>query len=46
LFGLRPADPVVIATASAVFLAAAFIAGGLPASRAVSIDPMTALRHE
>jgi hypothetical protein len=46
LFGLRPADPLVIATASAVFLAAAFIAGGLPASRAVAIDPMTALRHE
>jgi predicted permease len=46
LFGIRPADPLVIVTAAAIFLAAAFIAGGLPASRAASIDPMVALRHE
>lgn len=46
LFGLRAVDPVVIVTAAAIFLAAAFIAGGLPASRAASIDPMIALRHE
>ena len=46
LFGIRTADPVVIATAAAVFLAAALIAGGLPASRAASVDPMVALRHE
>jgi predicted permease len=46
LFGIRPLDPLVMMTAAVVFLAAAFIAGGLPASRAASIDPMIALRHE
>ena len=46
LFGIRPLDPLVMTTAAAVFLAAAFVAGGLPAARAASIDPMTALRHE
>ena len=46
LFGIRSLDPLVITTAAAVFLAAAIIAGGLPASRAASIDPMIALRHE
>jgi putative ABC transport system permease protein len=46
LFGIRPLDPLVITTAAAVFLAAAFLAGGLPARRAAGIDPMVALRHE
>jgi ABC-type antimicrobial peptide transport system permease subunit len=30
----------------AIFLAAAVIAGGLPARRAASMDPLIALRHE
>ncbi|HTB12028.1 MAG TPA: ABC transporter permease [Bryobacteraceae bacterium] len=46
LFGIRPVDPLVMTTAAAIFLTAAFIAAGLPASRAASIDPMVALRHE
>jgi ABC-type antimicrobial peptide transport system permease subunit len=46
LFGIRTVDPLVMSTAAAVFLAAAFLAGGLPASRAAGIDPMVALRHE
>jgi predicted permease len=46
LFGIRPVDPLVMTTAAAVFLLAALIAGGLPASRAAGIDPMVALRHE
>ncbi len=46
LFGIRPAEPGVIATASAIFLAASILAGVLPARRAASIDPITALRHE
>ena len=46
LFGIRPADPLVIGSSVAVFLAAAAIAGGLPARRAASIDPVAALRHE
>ena len=29
-----------------LLLAAALIAGGLPANRAVAIDPIAALRHE
>jgi predicted permease len=46
LFGVRPVEPRVMITAAAVFLATALIAGGLPARRAASIDPMVALRHE
>ncbi|MBV9678723.1 MAG: ABC transporter permease, partial [Acidobacteriaceae bacterium] len=46
LFGIRPADPVVMATAAGIFLLAACIAGGLPARRAASVDPLVALRHE
>ncbi len=46
LFGVRPADPLVIGTAVAVFLAVAAIAGGLPARRAVRIDPLAALRQD
>jgi putative ABC transport system permease protein len=46
LFGVRPADPVVIGTASVIFLAAALIAGGLPARRAATVDPMIALRQD
>ena len=46
LFGVRPVEPLVMITAAAVFLAAALLAGGLPAGRAATIDPMVALRHE
>ncbi len=46
LFEVRPADPIVIGTALAVFLAAAALAAGLPARRAASIDPVIALREE
>lgn len=46
LFGIRPVDPLVMLTAAAAFLAAAIIAGGLPAARAAGIDPMIALRHD
>lgn len=46
LFGIRPADPLVMATAAGIFLLAACIAGGLPARRAASVDPLVALRHE
>ena len=44
LFGVRPVDPVVIATAAGVLLFIALLAGGLPAYRAATIDSMTALR--
>jgi putative ABC transport system permease protein len=46
LFGIKPADPLVIATATAVFLTAAILAGGLPARRAAAVDPVVALRDE
>jgi predicted permease len=46
LFGIQPADPLVIGTAIAVFLGAALIAAGLPARRAATIDPVMALRQE
>jgi ABC-type antimicrobial peptide transport system permease subunit len=46
LFGLDPVDARVMITGAAVFLFVALLAGGLPAGRAASIDPITALRHE
>ncbi|HEY1947711.1 MAG TPA: ABC transporter permease [Bryobacteraceae bacterium] len=46
LFGIKAADPLVIATAMSIFLFAAFAAGALPANRAAGVDPMVALRQE
>lgn len=46
LFGIRPADPMVIGAATSVFLAAAIAACWLPVRRAAAIDPLIALRHE
>ncbi len=46
LFGVKPVDPVSMAGAVIVLLAAALLAGWLPARRAARIDPMVALRHE
>jgi predicted permease len=46
LFGLEPDHPAVLTGAAAVLLVTALAAAGVPALRAVSIDPMAALRHE
>jgi predicted permease len=46
LFGIKPADPLVMVTAMSVFLFAAFAASALPANRAAGVDPMVALRQE
>jgi ABC-type antimicrobial peptide transport system permease subunit len=46
LFGMKPNDPLAIAAAVAVLVAAAVVAGYAPAWRASRVDPMVALRHE
>jgi predicted permease len=46
LFGLAPNDPQTIASAAAVMMAVAAVAGYLPAKRASRVDPMVALRYE
>jgi macrolide transport system ATP-binding/permease protein len=46
LFGIKPNDPAALAFAVIILLVAALLAGGMPAKRAASIEPMTALRHE
>ena len=46
LFGLQPNDPIALASAAAILVACAFLAGYIPAWRAARIDPMQALRHE
>jgi predicted permease len=46
LFDTEHMDPVVMAGAIGVLVAAAFVAGMIPARRAASIDPVKALRVE
>lgn len=46
LFGIKPNDPGSLATAMAILLSAALLAGYLPAWKASRIDPMVALRLE
>ncbi len=46
LYGVRPHDPVLIATALAALAMVALAAAFLPARRAASIDPVRALRGE
>jgi predicted permease len=46
LYGMKPNDPITLATAIAILLAAAILAGWLPARHASRIDPMVALRNE
>lgn len=46
LFGLTAVDPLVIATASAIFLLTTSIAVVLPAYRVATLDPLVALRRD
>jgi len=46
LFGIKSNDPRALSEAIAILIAAALLAGCVPARRASRIDPMTALRHE
>jgi hypothetical protein len=46
LFDVNPGNPAIFAIAIAILMVAGFVAAILPASRAVSIEPMQALRTE
>ncbi|HUO33255.1 MAG TPA: hypothetical protein VMU80_28840, partial [Bryobacteraceae bacterium] len=46
LYSVSPSDPVVFGAAAAVLLLVGSIASCVPAYRAASIDPVTALRYE
>ena len=46
LFGLNPADPIVLGGASLLVIVVTVLATWIPARRAAKIDPMEALRYE
>jgi predicted permease len=46
LFGLTPADPISVATAALVMIAAGIAAAYIPARRAAQVDPIVALRAD
>jgi putative ABC transport system permease protein len=46
VFGVSVHDPWMLAVPLALLVATAFLAGFIPARRAMQVDPMVALRHE
>jgi putative ABC transport system permease protein len=46
IYGISPYDPLTFATVGLILLAVILIASYVPARRAISVDPMMALRYE
>ncbi|HLY39720.1 MAG TPA: ABC transporter permease [Terracidiphilus sp.] len=46
LFAVRPSDPLALAGAALVLMAAAFLAVYIPSRRATHVEPIVALRYE
>ena len=46
VWGVRPADPLILGGVAALLAAAAALAVWIPARKALRIDPLTALRCE
>ena len=46
LFGISPTDPLTFSLAAALLLIAALVASFIPARRAATVNPMSALRNE
>jgi putative ABC transport system permease protein len=46
LVGVSPYDPATIASAPAILALVALLACGIPARRAMNVDPAIALRHD
>jgi predicted permease len=46
LYGLAPADPMALISATILMFAVSALAGIIPARRAMRVDPMVALRYE
>jgi putative ABC transport system permease protein len=46
MYGLNPADPIVLVGASLLVIAVAVLATWIPARRGTKIDPIEALRYE
>jgi ABC-type antimicrobial peptide transport system permease subunit len=46
LFGVKPNDPLVLVGVASGLIIIGLMASLVPARRAASIDPLTALRHD